>query len=137
MNERECIKERNLALQEIYKRIRKSHVNMNLLSRDMIVSIILEQPAPRFYITPDRAKSIILSHYNNGQGKMRQFNKRPQTRELIDDLVANYERLKAQFPHTPDERLYEMVVEQPAKSFFMTHHRVKEVIFNYTGRNHK
>ena len=131
MNERECIKERNLALQEIYKRIRKSHVNMNLLSRDMIVSTILEQPAPRFYITPDRAKYILL-HHNNWQG-----NKRPQTQELIDDLVANYERLKAQFPHTPDERLYEMVVEQPAKSFFMTHHRVKEVIFNYTGRQNR
>ena len=82
MNERECIKERNLALQEIYKRIRKSHVNMNLLSRDMIVSIVLEQPAPRFYITPNRAKYILL-HYNNLQG-----NKRPQTQELIDDLVA-------------------------------------------------
>jgi len=132
MNERECIKERNLALQEIYKRIRKSHVNMNLLSRDMIVSIILEQPAPRFYITSDRAKYILL-HYNNWQGKKL----RPKTRELIDDLVANYEKLKAQFPHTEDKILYEMVVEQPAKSFFMTHHRVKEVIFNYTGRQNR
>ena len=126
----ECKQERNRAIQELYNQIRRSQVNKNLLTRNVIISTILEQPAPRFYILPYQAKVLILRYYNNGC-KIPE-NTKPNKREMIQDLIANYERLRNQFPHTPKEKIYEMVVEQPAKSFYMTFARVQDVVFNYS-----
>ena len=127
-----AIDERNLALQNIYKCILKSNVNRNLMNNDMIISIVMEQPAPKFYISPKEAKKLILSYYkSNGELPIR---KKSLTREMAKDLVENYEMLRKKFPHTDKERIYEYVVEQPAKSFYMSYNSVRAVIFNYKGR---
>ena len=99
------------------------------------MSIVIEQPAPKFYITPYQAKMIILSH--NNTDFHRGNHKSSLKKEMADDLIANYNRLREQFPHTPNEKIYEMVVEQPAKSFYISHRCARDVIFNYTGRNGK
>ncbi len=56
---------------------------------------------------------------------------------MIADLIDNFNRLKQENPNAPLEWLYEVVVEQPSKSFYMSKHRIEEIIFNYTGRNGK
>ena len=135
MSNKSCIQERNKAIQDIYKRIIHSQVNKNLLSNDIIVSIVLEQPAPRFYISTSMAKKLIMNHYNgcyiHGGGK------RTLKKAMDQDLVQNYERLRAQFPNTPKEKIYEYVVEQPAKSFYLTYRCMRDIIFNWTGRSRK
>lgn len=128
---------RNTEIQNIYKRILKSAVNINSLNNDAIVSIVLEQPAPRFYISPGQAETLISNYYN--MGCTFPDNKRTIKQEMTVDLVANYERLRNRFPHTPKDRIYEMVVEQPAKSFYITHRNMRDIIFNYNiyGRRKK
>lgn len=128
---------RNTEIQNIYKRILKSAVNINSLNNDAIVSIVLEQPAPRFYISPGQAETLISNYYN--MGGTFPDNKRTIKQEMTMDLVANYERLRNKFPHTPKDRIYEMVVEQPAKSFYITHRNMRDIIFNYNiyGRRKK
>lgn len=125
--------ERNLVLQGLYNRIIKSHVNLKMMSRDMIVSVIIEQPAPRFYIAPQRAKWLILYYYRHKDKLPMSGNKK----KMIEDLVENYERLCKEFPNTDKEKIYEYVVEQPAKSFYMSHRNIRDVIFNYTGRQNR
>lgn len=118
------------ALEAAYNRIiRASNELTRHISRNTIIELIQEQPAPRFYITPETARLYInkyRKHKNNGLKDA-----------MMDDLVSNYNRLKEENPDAPKLWLYETVVEQPAKSFYMSNHRIKEVIFQYSGRNGK
>ncbi len=56
---------------------------------------------------------------------------------MVADLKATFARLQSENPYATKEWLYEKVVEQPAKSFYMSKHRIKEIVFNYSGRNGK
>ncbi len=123
------IEERNEALRMLHKDIIASSRDIQYLSRQSIISFIYEQPAPRFYITPFTARLYINNNNqcaDNGEKK-----------EMIADLLANYHRLCMEYPNAPKEWLYEVVVLQPAKSFYMSKHRIEEIIFNYSGRNGK
>lgn len=123
----EMISKRNRALEKVYRRVIKSGRGVNFLSRKTIIELIKEQPAPRFYILPDTAKFFLL-----GLRKESETNK-----GIVADLRENYNRLKAENPDAKKEWLYETVVLQPAKSFYMSDHRIEEVIFQYKGRNGK
>lgn len=129
MGSQTLIHERNIALQDLHKRILHSSVNKNLLTTDIIVSIILEEKAPRFYITPHQAELLVRKYRNDGC----RFpsNKIGPRREMIKDLNEEYEKLVARFPHTPKKTIFKMLVEQPAKSFYMRDYRVRDVILNY------
>ena len=54
---------------------------------------------------------------------------------MIKDLVENFERLRNKYPDATRGTLYQMVVEQPAKSFYLSEHRIYEIIFTYSGRS--
>lgn len=123
------IEQRNLSLQDVYYRIIKARYGIRNVSRKTIISIIQEMSAPRFYITPFTAQLYIN---NNNQCR-----NRGRKQDMIADLMDNYNRLKRENPNAPKMWLYETVVEQPAKSFYMSAHRIEEIIFNYTGRNGK
>ena len=129
MNQQTYTHERNAALQELHKRILHAQVNKNLITTDTIVSIILEQPAPRFYITPHQAELLIRRYENDGCRFATE--KITPHREMVVDLYDNYNKLRAKFPHTPIKKICEMVVEQPARSFYMSYTRVRDVILNY------
>ncbi len=121
------IEQRNCALREAHKRIIAASSGINNVSRRTIISLIQEMSAPRFYITPFTAQLYIN---NNNQCR-----NRGRKQDMIADLMDNYNRLKLANPNAPKMWLYETVVEQPAKSFYMSAHRIEEIIFNYTGRN--
>lgn len=123
------IEQRNFALREAYKQIIKASRGINNVSRRTIISIIQEMSAPRFYITPFTAQ-LYINNNNQCRDKSRK-------KEMIADLMDNYNLLKQKNPNAPKMWLYEMVVKQPAKSFYMSSHRIEEIIFNYTGRNGK
>ena len=127
MDKHSIVYKRNQALERAYKRIIKAGKGVNFMSRKTIIALIQEQPAPRFYITPFTAQIYIL-------GKKRKWRANP---DMIADLMENYNRLKAENPDAKKEWLYETVVEQPAKSFYMSDKRIEEVIFQYSGRNGK
>lgn len=128
MKRHSIIWQRNRALDAVYKRIIKASRGVRFLSRKTVIALIQEQTAPRFYITPETAKLYI-----RGNRKL-QKSLKPN---MVADLIENFNRLVAENPNAPKEWLYEIVVEQPAKSFYMSDHRIAEVIFNYSGRNGK
>lgn len=121
--------QRNHALKEAYRRIISASHGVRSVSRQTVISLIQEMPAPRFYITPFMAQ-LYINNNSHRRDKSRK-------QEMIADLMDNFHRLKQEHPDAPKWLLYEMVVEQPAKSFYMSDHRIAEIIFNYTGRNGK
>ena len=123
------IGQRNDALKAAHKQVIKASNGIMNISRQMIISLIQEMPAPRFYITPFTARLYI-----NNNHQCRDKSRKP---DMIADLIDNFNRLKQENPNAPLEWLYEVVVEQPSKSFYMSKHRIEEIIFNYTGRNGK
>ena len=134
MNDPILYRERNAALRKVYSDIIHTQgVNLNYLNRNSILDLIAEQPAPRFYITPEIAGWYICQYYRNNKMPLI----KPHKQAMVLDLVENYERLRQQYPDMHKWALYDMVVEQPAKSFYMNKQRIKEIIFNYTGRNGK
>jgi hypothetical protein len=127
MRTQSIIGQRNDALKAAHRQVIRASDGIMNISRQMIISIIKEMPAPRFYISPFTARLYI----NNNQ-HCREKSRKP---DMVADLIENFNRLKHDNPNAPLEWLYEVVVEQPAKSFYMSSHRIEEIIFNYTGRN--
>ncbi len=128
MEEISLIRQRNKDLHTAYKRLLQATIGARYVSRESILTLLQQQPAPRFYLTPYQAMRYICAYY-----QMKTATHRKQ--EMILDLVETYERLRKQYPQTTKTILYEMVVEQPAKSFYMSKHRIQEIVFNYSGRN--
>lgn len=129
MEDQTLIEQRNAALKELYASIIKASKSIGFVSRKNVISIILDQPAPRFYITPYVAYIYLTNYRKRGENCRKQ--------EMIKDLKKNFNRLRHQYPNATVDWLYKMVVEQPAKSWYMTPQRVEEIIFNYSGRNGK
>lgn len=121
------IKQRNKDITMAYERIVKAGAYIRNVSRSTIISLIQEQSAPRFYIAPHTAKLYLLNIHQPGT-------RYRQKKHMIDDLRENFYRLKQQNPGKPKEWLYENVVEMPAKSFYVSAHRIEEIIFQYSGR---
>lgn len=122
MNKYSIFYKRNRALDAAYKRIIKASKGVaKHITRKTIIALIQEQPAPRFYITAETARLYIKNYCKPNSNSIKQA--------MIADLLENYNRLKQENPAAPKEWLYEVVVEQPAKSFYMSAKRIEEIIF--------
>ena len=123
--------QRNADLRDAYQRIIKTEsVNSRYLKRSSIISLLMEMPAPRFYLTSEWARTI----FRGWRRKSRHIRKDKIPKELVDDLRDTYTRVKEQYPGAPEVTLWQIVVEQPAKSFYISAKRMEEIIFNYSGR---
>ena len=126
MEEHTMVRQRYKDLKAVHKRIIQATNSVGYIPVATIISIIQEQTAPRFYITPHTANLYI----NNIQHR-REKSRRP---EMIKDLIENYNRLKSENPDKSKDWLYEKVVEQPAKSFYMSDSRIRDIIYGYRTR---
>lgn len=122
------IEERNKALRALHRTIISESRNLGYMTCATIVAYIYSQPAPRFYLTPFSAR-LYINNRKVADSKCK--------RDMVADLKEAFARLQRENPNAPKEWLYEKVVEQPAKSFYVSKHRIKEIVFNYSGRNGK
>lgn len=127
------LNQRNKEIEKIYKSIiSSSSINLDLIERSDLLDLILEHPAPRFYITPKMAERYVL-------GYKKQLDRVIQSRKInmIEDLVSVYNREVSRRKNSSREMIWHYVVTSPAKSFYVSKKRLEEIIFNYTGRNGK
>jgi hypothetical protein len=103
---------------------------MSLVARDTLIELIMEQSAPRFYITPKMAERYVIGFK---QQSPHILNSRKI--DMIKDLVSAYETAKNRHKRSSMMMIWRYTVESPAKSFYVTKRVLKEIIFNYTGRN--
>lgn len=127
------IKQRDQQLRKVYSTLYlSSSANSRLISRDLLLDLMMEQPAPRFYITPKMAERYVLGFKKQSSAILSS-----RKLEMIKDLVSAYERARTRHKGVAKGMLWKYTVESPAKSFYMTKQRLEEVIFNYTYRNGK
>lgn len=100
-------------------------VNLNFFTHQDIAKIVAEQPAPRFYISPKFASMCVMGYYHGTPKYLR------KNREMVKDLVENYEMLRNKHPHTPKDIIWEMLVNCPSKRFYVADDVARGIIFNY------
>jgi len=124
--------ERYESIRSLHTQIIRSAVNAKYISVAAIVSIIMESPAPRFYISAREAQKRVSAYYQGKRYKGRVSD------DMVEDLVENYERIRKEHPHYPQWRVWETLIAQPAKSYYLSPGVIRGIVFNhYHYREHK
>lgn len=114
--------ERNLALVSLFRRkIREA----SLIDLDAIFLEISRTPAPRFFISEERALYLIRNFRRTGRMRVEM----PLRRRLMEDLLRVVGRLQSR---TPDMSLTEAVykaVNSPAPSYYLTPGSCRTIIY--------
>lgn len=115
------------ALRELYSDILASNINKKYLSRKAILDILYNSPAPRFYISEEKARVYVIQYkkgYFVSKGK--------EKRRMIEDLANNFDELVSEFGNSvPREKLWTMLVVRKAKSFYIKRSTIEKIIYHY------
>ena len=116
--------QRNKDLLILVERIRNEKgINMNYISRNAFVEILMQQPAPRFYLEPRTVEHILMNYFKN------------ERQQIVDartqDLYEAFCRVREKNPYMPMADVWYLVSLQPAKSFYLSASRIREIIFNH------
>lgn len=133
MEKRELRIERDKELKKRFDYvIQESGVNPRYLMRDDIATTLQSMPAPRFYIDWKIAQNNVNLYY---KGKMKHKSELKQ--KMVLDLVEVFEEVRSAHMNYPMTEIWNMVVEHPAKSFYLSKQRIIEIIYNYHDNGRK
>lgn len=133
MEKRELRMERDKELKKRFDYvIQESGVNPRYMMRDDIANILQSMPAPRFYIDWKIAQNNVNLYY---KGKMKHKSELKQ--KMVLDLVEVFEEVRSAHMNYPMTEIWNMVVEHPAKSFYLSKQRIIEIIYNYHDNGRK
>ena len=123
-------KERDKAILAIHTRIiNDSGINKKYLTRDIVAKKIQECSAPRFYIDTRQCRYLVRAYYN---GKLDKSS--PLCQAKAKDLAEVFEKIRETHPNDYMEDIFGMVVQQPAKSFYLSKSRIIEILYRYHDR---
>lgn len=132
-NTRHITKVRNHDLQHLHDQILSIRgINQHYLTRRFVIDRIMASPAPRFYIDSKRAEIYVTAWY---RGEV--VHKSIYKNHMVQDLVSVFEEIRDRYPDEQMSDIWEMVVQHPAKSFYMSRKRVEEVIYNWRKNGEK
>ena len=77
---------------------------------------IVESPARRFYVSPERAYAVVL-RILRGSDLSRM---RPERREMFFEIARRVDDARVRYPQSSLAAIIERVVEQPAPKFYLT-----------------
>ena len=110
-------------LKAVYARLISTQgINLNYVTRETLVDLLMNQPAPRFYLEP-RTVEHLLMRYFKGQ--------KTSNPSRTQDLAEAFRRVRERKPRAPMSDIWLEVSMQPAKSFYMSKRNIRDVIFNY------
>lgn len=108
-----------------YKKLDNIGVNKQLMHLESIVDLLMEQEAPRFYITPKMAERYILGFKRQDPAILSS-----RRIDMIKDLVEVYDKVCARYKRVYRTQLWDYVVNSRAKSFYISRRKFKEIINN-------
>lgn len=121
--------ERDNLIRTIHKRIiNESGINKHYLTRSVVAQQIQKYSAPRFYIDTRRCRELV-NGYNAGTLKCSAL-----TQAMARDLAECYEEVCNAYPNKPMEDKWQLTVEHPAKSFYLSKLRIIEIVYQYHDR---
>ena len=106
-----------------YDRIRSAGgVNMGYVSRDAVIDLLMQEPAPRFYLSPRAIEHDVIRYI---KGK-------PTTNpERTKDLHEAYCKVMEKNAHQKMFLVWLDVSMQPAKSFYLSRRSIRDIIYGY------
>ncbi len=107
------VEERNAALCRTFNRMLDSDGYSDI---NRVFDELASQPAPRFYISEDRALLLLRNHRRTGRWAL----KKPERIAMLEEINARVERV---LKENPGLGLYDAVccvVNSPAPSFYIT-----------------
>ena len=111
----------------VYNRLRTTQgINERYVTRDVIIDILMKEPAPRFYLEPRTIEHIVMPQIT---GVPNSNSNRNHDRDK--DLCEAYYRVKDKYPDITGVDLWIKVGEQPAKSFYMSRRSIRDYIFGW------
>ena len=112
--------------------LKSDGINRDYITRDVIVTLLSQSPAPQFYISPKMAERYITAYFRNELPVMRSAKQ-----QMISDMVQVFKEVRGEFYNKPMVDIWNMVVEHPAPSFYMSKSRIKEIIYNWRKYGNK
>lgn len=107
----------------VFDRLRTTQgINMNYITRNDIVELLMHQPAPRFYLEPRTIEHLVMRYFKG---------KKTIMPERTKDLYETFCRVREQHPTAPMANIWVMVSEQPAKSFYLSRRCIRDFIFGW------
>lgn len=129
-NQNALLLERDEEVRKIYSRIiNESGINKKFLTYKFIIAQIEKSGAPRFYISGKHAQNLVSAYYND---KLMPMSKRRHA--MVEDLVQCYEAVHDKWNDLKKADMWEKVVACPAKSFYLSPARIREIIYQYHDR---
>ena len=127
---------RDCELRKRFNDIRNSGVNEKYYDWNVVVKVLAKSPAPRFYLSPKMAEQYVL---NFKRGKF--LVKSKIGHAMIRDLAENYDRIKELYPYKKSFEIWQLVVDSPAKSFYLKEKTIRYIVYEYlrpkANRSHK
>lgn len=122
--------ERNRALRKRFDMISRDYgVNSKYIDRAYLLDLMEQSPAPRFYIEAKQAERYVVAYYKNRD--ITSFRNSPTKQRMMLDLVETFERVRSANMDMQMRDIWEMVVREPAKEFYISRATIKKIVFNY------
>ena len=115
---------RNNDLYDAFKRVIS---DMDHIVLDEALTLTVNSPAKRFYISADRAYGVIVRWDKYGQSKLIS----DERQEMYEELYRIIVRLRASEPDMPLQHLIEIAIEQPAPKFYLKINSAKIILCNF------
>lgn len=127
----EYMHERNEDLMRAYRKVlsQQFHSNESIILKNVFKEVA-EMPAQRFWVSEERAKSVIQSMMHGN--KLTHMGK--QKKEMFREIYKRYKELKKQLPHMSIEEHITLVCNQQAPKFYLTSKSVKVIIYRIKSK---
>ena len=126
----ECHSQRNQLIADTYFRLRREHPELRPLE---IFEQIVRLPAPRFYVSSERALRVTYSLMNHASIDHMQ----PTRARMFRDLLKVIERLRAERPRLSLPRIVEEAIMTPAPELYLTALSARQYFYIHQRRRHK
>lgn len=122
-------KQRNADIMQLVSDLRSSGVCKAYIPRDHMAELIYSSQAPRFYISPEKARFYVTQYFRG-----RIIRTSATKSQMVEDLVEAYKEIvDGEDPDNPmtQQDLWEAVVAHKAKSFYLEKSRIIKIVYNY------
>ena len=115
---------RNNDLYDAFKRVIS---DMDHIVLDEALTLTVNSPAKRFYISADRAYGVIVRWDKYGKTRLLS----DERQEMYDELYRIIVRLREIRPELPLQHLIEIAIDQPAPKFYLKTNSAKIIPCNF------
>lgn len=117
----ECLEKRAEELEQTYYDLL---ADSEYISKSQIYSLVAESTCSRFWVSSERA-AVVIARMSDGYPMP---SMRRKKKEMYDEIYQRYVVLRGQHPHKTIPELIEMIIHQPAPSFYMEPRSIAQVL---------